>query len=347
MCLDESQPTWLSLVFKTLQIGTDSHQSEGVFVNRIYGGANNAIYRISTGSETWACKIFVQDDRRRAFREFSALTFLENQNSGLATDPIYFDESCEDYPYPIVVYKWIHGKIISPPISTFQLEKLLASYHQLHRYRFAKYPNTSIPTAWFHWFNFETYIKEIRQLFDRYGPWLAKLDQVGENCFHRMNRVIRNCNQVITTTKVNPHHDFVPPTICRVDPNLSNIVWNSCDQLRWIDWEYSGWGDPALDLSELRWHAALNPISPDQHSWLRSNYQIPRGDHGFIDRLLVWDSILVTRWPLLVLRWLWTLFNGPDRERLTTHEDDPGKVRDKMTHLIDRAEHFFENKRRG
>jgi thiamine kinase-like enzyme len=80
------------------------------------------------------------------------------------------------------------------------------------------------------------------------------------------------------TSGVDPGRESVPLRLCRVDPNLANIVWSGDGRLRWVDWEYSGWGDPALDLAELRWHSALAELSEAQHDWLRNNYRQPTGD---------------------------------------------------------------------
>jgi thiamine kinase-like enzyme len=40
-----------------------------------------------------------------------------------------------------------------------------------------------------------------------------------------------------------------------------------------VDWEYAGWGDPALDLADLRWHVVLDAVSEEQHAWLRAQYR--------------------------------------------------------------------------
>jgi thiamine kinase-like enzyme len=107
-----------------------------------------------------------------------------------------------------------------------------------------------------------------------------------------------------------------------------------------VDWEYSGWGDPALDLAELRWHTAYVGLSGAQHTWLRNNYRRPEGDAGFEERLAVWDLLLMTRWPFLVLRMLWSAYNGPDRLRLTQPDLDTAELRARLIRFIERAERW-------
>jgi hypothetical protein len=107
-----------------------------------------------------------------------------------------------------------------------------------------------------------------------------------------------------------------------------------------VDWEGGGWGDPALDLADLRWHAALVDLSEAQHTWVREHYHLPARDHDFEARIAVWDRILATRWPLLVLRGLWSVYNGPDRLRLTRPDADPEELRARLVRFIERADHF-------
>ena len=107
-----------------------------------------------------------------------------------------------------------------------------------------------------------------------------------------------------------------------------------------MDWEYSGWGDPALDLADLRWHVALEAIGEAQHAWMRHNYLRPADDPGFEGRLAAWDRLLLARWPLLVLRALWSAHNGPDRLRLTQLDTSPTVLRARLLYTIERAERF-------
>jgi aminoglycoside phosphotransferase (APT) family kinase protein len=136
-----------------------------------------------------------------------------------------------------------------------------------------------------------------------------------------------------------------PLCLCRVDQNLANGVWGEDGRLRWVDWEFSGWGDPALDLAELRWHVALADLDDVQHAWLRDNYRRPPDDPGFEARLAVWDRLVVTRWPLLILRYLWSAHHGSDRVRLTQPDVDPAELCVRLVSLIERAERI-ENRRR-
>ena len=93
-------------------------------------------------------------------------------------------------------------------------------------------------------------------------------------------------------------------------------------------------------MADLRWHAALASLSEAQHTWLREHYQRPADDPSFESRLAVWDRLVVTRWPLLTLRALWSAHNGPDRIRLAKRNASPVELRTQLVRFIERAEQF-------
>ena len=76
----------------------------------------------------------------------------------------------------------------------------------------------------------------------------------------------------------------------------------------------------------------------DIATWLRDNYCRPEDDPGFEERLAVWDHLLMTRWPFLVPRMLWSVYNGADRLRLTQPDLDPAELRTRLVRFIERAE---------
>ena len=72
----------------------------------------------------------------------------------------------------------------------------------------------------------------------------------------------------------------------------------------------------------------------------------PADDPGFEQRLAVWDRLLATRWPFLILRWLWSVHHGPDRLRLTHPSADPAELRTRLVRFIERAECLVNRERR-
>ncbi len=331
-------PDWLPAVAAAHAARAHTWTERGVTVRRVTGGANNALYCVEAGGQRYACKLCVADDRRRAAREYGTLRLLQAAGLDIAPSPLWLDESCTILPYPTVVYRWLPGDPLAPPLTTQLLAALIGSIQRLHTLRPEDFKHVELSDGWFHWFDFAPYLDELCSVLAEYGPWLVATDPEGRDLYDRLARLVDGCAAFVAATTANPGRESVPLCLCRVDPNLANAVWSGDGRLRWVDWEYSGWGDPALDLADLRWHAALSNLSAAQHAWLRNSYRRPAGDDGFAARLMVWDRLLATRWAFLILRWLWSGHHGPDRVRLTHPPTDVGILRVRLIRFIARAE---------
>jgi aminoglycoside phosphotransferase (APT) family kinase protein len=330
-----------------LNVVADAYASEAelwthddVTVCRVRGGANNALYRVESGGQQYACKLCVADERKRAAREYGVLELLDTTGADLAPQPLLLDQSCAILPFPTVIYRWLPGEPLGPSITSTQLAALLESIQRIHSVRQDAFERSRLSNAWFHWFAFEPYLAELIDFMSQYGGWLAQHVTNGPSLRGRLTRLVDGCAQTLTRADVKPGRECFTPCLCRVDPNLANSIWDEKRPLRWVDWEYGGWGDPALDLADMRWHIALCGLSETQHAWLRNNYIRPSRDPDFEARLAVWDRILSTRWPFLVLRVLWSTYNGSDRVRLTHPETESTELVARLTRTIERAERF-------
>lgn len=329
---------WLRTVATAHEEQEDSWTERGVTVRRVAGGANNAVYRVEVASEQFACKLCVDDGRQRAGREYGALRLLQGVGPDLAPEPLWLDESRSVVPYPAVAYRWMRGTPLGPNPTAQQLAALIDSIQRLHDIKPGDAGDVGLRDAWFHWFDFAPYLDELKALHSEYGAWLESVDAEGRQLRGRLTRLVENCSTFVAGSQANPSREGVPLRLCRVDPGLANALWCDDGRLRWVDWEYSGWGDPALDLADLRWHAALDGLSSTEHGRLRDSYRRPIGDTGFEERLAVWDRLIATRWAFLILRWLRSAREGPDRERLTQPENDGTALRAQMIRFIRRAE---------
>jgi thiamine kinase-like enzyme len=330
---------WLEVVAAAHAAGEPTCSAGDVSVVRLDGGFNNALYLIETGDQQVGCKLCVIDRRHRAAREYGALCLLQAAGLDIAPQPLALDESCRVLPFPAVLYQWLAGEPVPSSPSQAQLAALLESLHRMQ----GLHPSAAMPDAWFHWFDFGRYLDEMDSLSARYDPWLRAHDPEGPELTDRISRLRDHCAAVVASTSADPGRRNVPLRLCRSDTNLANAIWGADGRVRWVDWEFSGWGDPALELAELRWHAGYVGLSSAQHTWLRRHYRRPAGDAGFEERLAVWDCLIVTRWCQLVLRTFWSAYNGPDRPRLTWPDLEPGQLRLRLVHFVERAEEFMDS----
>jgi aminoglycoside phosphotransferase (APT) family kinase protein len=330
-------PGWLPAVAAAHAADAGRWSAGDVTVRRVRGGYNNALYRVWADGASYACKLCVPDERHRAAREYDALRLLRAAGLDIAPEPLWLDASPTTLPYPVVVYRWLEGDALHTPLTSAQLSALLEALQQMHALR----PGVLRPDlrdAWFQWFDWAPYLEELQASLTLYGAWLAAHDPAGPELRDRLARLVARTLSAVRAGDVSPRRDAVPLRLCRMDHNLANGVWGPDGCLRWVDWEYSGWGDPAMDLAELRWHVALLGLGEAGHRWLRERYRRPAEDGRFERRLALWDRIIATRWPFLILRWLWSQDQGPDRLRLTRPAANPTEQRARLLQLIDRAE---------
>jgi Ser/Thr protein kinase RdoA (MazF antagonist) len=328
---------WLRCVAAAWQSGEPVRITGGITVRQVTGGFNNALYRIETGDGAYVCKLCVPDGRDRAAREFGALRLLQALGLDLAPEPVLLDESCTLAPFPAVIYRWLPGIPLRTPLTGPQLYGLLDSLQRLHAVR----PDgAEIPLhdGWFHRFDFSFYLEELAGFLADYGPWLEKAHPQGSTLRDRLAQLIGGCREAVANTRASPARTDLPLCMVRTDANLANTVWTGDGCVRWVDWEYTGWGDPALDLADVLWHASLAGLTAAQWRWLRETYERPGDDPAFEARFAVWERIMAARWPFLILRTLRSFEEGPDRVRLGQAQADPAELWARVERFIARAE---------
>ena len=235
-------PDWLDVVAAAHAAGAETWSGRGVAVHRVTGGANNALYRVEAGRQSYACKLCVADERKRAAREYGTLRLLRAAGLDVAPQPLWLDESCTVLPYPTVVYGWLPGDPLSSSPTSQQLAALLESVHRMHALRQCDYLGFGLPTACFHWFDFAAYLAELDGFLAEYGSWLATAEPDGRDLRDRLARLVDGCTEFVTAAAVEPGREHFPLRLCHVDQNLANAVWGADDRVRWVDWEFSGIG---------------------------------------------------------------------------------------------------------
>ena len=75
-----------------------------------------------------------------------------------------------------------------------------------------------------------------------------------------------------------------------------------------MDWEYSGWGDPAFELSELTVHPAYEGVSNARWDQFIAAYDQRRDDPTLALRVQTYTTIMLVWW---VVRWARYLHEVP------------------------------------
>ncbi|MGN6696911.1 MAG: aminoglycoside phosphotransferase family protein, partial [Thermomicrobiales bacterium] len=208
----------------------------------IGGGANNRLYRASNRQADLAIKFTIRDARDRAGREYQALQALAASGLDIAPRAVLLDR--DRYDLPVVVQTWLAGESISsPPATDADWQALLAHFAAAHTLTPACV-TCALPAAVLTMESAAAGRQRIAEQGARLplvAPPAALRDVLG-----RLERARF------------PDWPTPPMALTRCDANITNFVrrpggWAS------VDWEYSGWGDPALDITDLLTHPAYQP----------------------------------------------------------------------------------------
>jgi hypothetical protein len=269
---------------------------KGWHVQRIISGQNNVLFRaryIDTGHDRGSADLAVKFTRHdvsdRAGREFATLSVLHRLGLELAPAPILLDR--KRYPLPVVVQAWMPGESrADPPADQAEWQRLLDHLAAIHTI-VPEYVDRPVPHALL---DFNT----AREAVDFV---LRELEN--QPAGSRSPQVIvlaRRLRDMSFPTWTSPEI-----TLGRCDPNIANFLrrpgpWAS------VDWEYSGWCDPAFEIGDLMAHPSYEPVMPDRWDWfLSAAGDCHPGDDTFLLRARAYRAVMLVRWAGLLARDAW------------------------------------------
>jgi len=275
-------------------------------IRRIDGGWNNRLYRVTSIRDDpptcdVACKYVVPDARDRAGREYGALCALHEAGLDIAPRPILLER--ERYALPVVVYEWLDGVVDgAPPRSDRDWQCLVEHLVACH----ALSPeHTSVPLP--RCVVYARSADEGRVLVQQQMAHIPPEAQPDD---------LRDLATCFDATPL-PQWDPPPISLCRADHNTLNLIRRP-DAWASVDWENSGWSDPALDVAELITHPAYEDVLADRWDWLIDAYcdlaRVPQARA----RIRAYHCVLLVRWVARLARYLYQVPRGLD-QRLVAH----------------------------
>jgi aminoglycoside phosphotransferase (APT) family kinase protein len=192
-------------------------------------------------------KFAIRDQRDRAGREYKALLALHQAQLPLAPKPVLLDQ--ERYVQPVIVQTWLEGEVMTtPPASEVDWQSLVAHYVAIHTLK-QDSGLVELPLAVLS----AKSVKTAREIVEQQVAHLPKETQPAS-----LQRLLRQFGRTQFPDWPEP-----PLVLCRVDPNPLNFIrrpglWGS------VDWENSGWGDPAFEIADLMTHPAYLDVSASQ-----------------------------------------------------------------------------------
>jgi len=258
------------------------------------GGANNLLYHAKRSGRDLAVKFTIRDERRRAWREFSALQILRAAGLELAPQPLGLDE---DRRQPVVVQSWLGGtQAAAPPGTDAEWESLAEYYRRVHRI-ICNSREYDLREAVFHFWDCEEGKRKVYEHAARIPP-----DQ------HPLS--LRKLLAALADWPA-PGWDQPSAVLCRADPNYRNFLRGGGGYVS-VDWENSGWGDAAFEIADLLVHPSYEDVPQEQLERFAHCYAAQSGDPGLLARVWADRTVLLAWWAVRFARYIYEIPRGLD-----------------------------------
>jgi aminoglycoside phosphotransferase (APT) family kinase protein len=290
-------------------------------ITPIAGGRNNLLYRATGPLGDLVVKFTVRDGRNRAGREYWALADLRQAGLSIAPQPLLLDR--DTYAQPVVVQTWLEGNVdAAPPATDAEWQALLRHLALVHTVTPGK---TSMQLPWA-----TINASDADEARQRVRQQLAHLPRKAQP--PSLQSLVRRLDAARF-----PRWPPAPVTLCRCDNNVANFVrrpglWAS------VDWEYSGWGDPAFDVANLVTHVAYLPAPPSRWEWVRDAYSDSVDDGTASLRIRTYCKILLVWWLARLARYLYEIPRGQDRRLVDWPPGWQADIEAKVEQYVDLAQ---------
>jgi thiamine kinase-like enzyme len=300
--LPKSLNSLLRHIDETRPVGRETWNDS--IIARIDGGANNLLYRVLHEGDDLACKFTITDERNRARREYAALSVMQERGLEISPSALWLDE--ESYSQPLVLQTWIDGDLLTgPPESSSEWHRLIEHYSSIHTLKRRDSKNRLEKAA----LNFQN---------GQQGKKLVLLNA---------SKVPAEEHPKQFTELLQWFENWTPPVfpdvtlaLCRADANWRNFIEFE-DKIVSVDWENSGWGDPAFEIADLITHPAYETVNPDEWETIINIYAKLTDDPNCEIRIRTYHLEMLMWWVIRWLRYLYEIPHGLDN-RLVQRSDD-------------------------
>lgn len=286
----------------------DAWHWQGWHIRPVSGGMNNRLLRATGPAGDFAIKFTIRDERDRAGREWTALSLLAQAAPGLAPRPVLLDR--HSHPQPVIVQEWLAGHAAATaPANAAEWTRLCRHLLAIHQAEIPPEHPAVRPVV--------LYVTSPQQALDAV--------RMQHNCLPAADWP-GPVPALLAQAEAIDWPGWPPPRLCfcRADPNIRNFIrrpgaWAS------VDWEYSGWGDPAFEIADLLTHAAHIDWPEAQRRQLAEAYCAASPDPAIAarvaERMAAYEPLMLLWWTLRLGRYLHEVRSGQDR-RLVTFSDE-------------------------
>jgi hypothetical protein len=296
-------------------------------IRRISGGWNNILYRVSGPPGDLAVKFAIRDQRDRAGREYGALTALRQAGLSIAPEPILLDR--DSFSQPVVVSTWLQGTTYARWPSDDAAWEGLAHHLAATSTVTPAIVATALPPAVVSAQSVSEGKSLILEQMARLPPTARPTD---------LERLLRDLEQMLDGVS----WPAPPIALCRLDYNPLNFV-RSADTWRSVDWENSGWSDPAFDVANLITHVACIDVPEERWRWLIAAYCRAVDDAHVARRIRAYCAILAVWWCVRIARYRYEMPRGLDQRLVAPPDDRAASWKTKSEHYARLADRMLQS----
>lgn len=283
------------LLHPLLERLSSGEPAPGWEITRITGGANNLLYRATGPLGDVAVKFTLADPRDRAGREYAALLALHRAGLRVAPVPLLLDRA--SYSLPVVVQTWLEGEVSEePPADDGEWTLLLRHLAAVHSLSPAD-TDVDIRPAHVTADSAEAAVHLVREQTER----IPEAERPA-----RLSDILDRLE-----ARDLPRWPTPGQRLCRVDANITNFIRRSGGWCS-VDWENSGWGDPAFEIADLITHPAYLGVPCERWQWVARAYCELAGDGDKLVRIWTYYGILLCFWVARLARYLYEVPRGLD-----------------------------------
>jgi aminoglycoside phosphotransferase (APT) family kinase protein len=267
----------------------DPIEWQGWWIQRVTGGWNNLLFRVTDETRDLVIKFTRSDARNRAAREFYGLTLMQKFAPGLAPVPVLLES--ERYPHQVVVQQWLEGEPVGQqhwlPVDWQRLSEHYAAIHAITPERVGDELLAVLKPAVLTFSHAEDAVRYVLNHSTRLA------NEAWTDGLRALSRQLEDARF--------PTWEEPPCSFDRCDPNIANFL-RPPDGRPWasVDWENSGWGDPAFEIGDMMTHPGYKDVSLEQWDrFLQAYAELRPEDHTFLLRAQAYRAIILVRWACL------------------------------------------------
>lgn len=277
-------------------------------ITRLPGGANNLVLEIVLGHSRYLAKAYFQhknDPRDRLGAEFGMLTFLWRHGVRDVPEPLQSDPARK-----IGVFEYVDGVRLAPGEVTApdvrQLVGLLAAMWRLRGEPDAQDMAPASDAC----FSVKGYMENVGGRFQRIRNALEQGGAILEAEPYIRGDMTRTWERILAFMERDAQKagldadrplERAEQTLNPADHGFHNTLREASGRLRFLDFEYAGWDDPAQMICNALWQPAVPLPVRQRKPFLKQVFQGLEGDAVLAARSRLVYPILGFKWACIML----------------------------------------------